>query len=204
MLGQPANLPDRPVTLDELVAQLESAPRHDPLTLRSQDIPSAPGIYVWYAKEAGCPVYVGKASGRKGLRHRIWAQHLNPRYLEGRALKFTEADSFQLSCAVTIRGQPRIDKSVFRRNVGRREQVAPGQPTVDYIRRHFELAWVILPRSEIAILERDLIARIAPTGPLYNLGGNPSPGSCKTPEVRRDPTPRNLSNRRVAAGAEGR
>jgi hypothetical protein len=115
-----------PLTLDALLAQLEDAPRYDPLTLRREDIPSATGIYVWYAKGAGCPVYVGKASGRKGLRHRIWGQHLNPGYLEGRARKFTAADSFQLGCAVVVRGRPCIDKSVFRRNIGRRERIAPG------------------------------------------------------------------------------
>lgn len=160
------------MTLDELVALLETAPRRDPLTLRREDVPSATGVYVWYSKAAGCPVYVGKASGKNGLRHRICAQHLNRSYLEGRTRKFTEADSFQLGCAVVVRGQPCIDKSVFRRNIGRRERIAPGQPTIDYIREHFELAWVVLPQAEIAILERDLIATFAQWD-LYNLGGNP-------------------------------
>jgi hypothetical protein len=107
------------MTLDELLVQLEAAPRCDPLTLRREQIPSAPGVYVWYSKATGCPVYVGKAAGSKGLRHRIWAQHLNPIYLEGRIEKITAADSFQLGCAVVLRGQPRIDKSVLRRNIGR-------------------------------------------------------------------------------------
>jgi hypothetical protein len=146
---QTTDLVETSVTLDELLAQLEAAPRRDPLTRRRDDVPSVTGVYVWYAKEAGCPVYVGKASGRKGLRHRIWAQHLNPSYLEGRARKFTAADSFQLGCAVVVRARPCIDKSVFRRNIGRRECIAPGRPTVDYVCQHFELAGLFFrkPRS---------------------------------------------------------
>jgi hypothetical protein len=160
------------MTLDELLVQLEAAPRCDPLTLRREQIPSAPGVYVWYSKATGCPVYVGKAAGSKGLRHRIWAQHLNPFYLEGRAQKITAADSFQLGCAVVLRGQPRIDKSVFRRNIGRRERIGPSQAIVDYIRERFEVAWVVTPQSKIAMLERGLIARLAAERDLYNLSGN--------------------------------
>jgi hypothetical protein len=100
--------------LNELLSELKAVPRYDPITLRRNDIPYTPGVYVWYSKSNGSPVYVGKAASTKGLRHRIWAQHLNPGYVEGRAQKFTPADSFQLSCAVIVRGQPHIDKSVFR------------------------------------------------------------------------------------------
>jgi hypothetical protein len=161
-----------PITLDELVTRLDAAPRHDPLTLESRDIPSETGIYVWYAKRTGWPAYVGAASGR-GLRHRIWAQHLNANYLEGRAQKINQADFFQLGCAVVARGRPCIDKSVFRRNIGRQERIAPGQGTVDYIRQCFEVAWVLLPRSEIIMLERELIARFGAKWNLYNIKGNP-------------------------------
>jgi hypothetical protein len=123
--------------LAEVLARLDAIPPRDPLALRRDDIPPVRGIYVWYSKATGHPVYVGKAAGSKGLRHRIWAQHLSPGYLEGRVQKVTSADSFQLSCTVVMRGEPRIDKSVFRRNVGRRERIAPGQPTVHYTCNHF-------------------------------------------------------------------
>ena len=172
--GRQSTLLEVQVTLDELLAQIEAALRRDPLTLRREDIPSAPGVYVWYSKATRSPVYIGKAAGGNGLRHRIWAQHLNPRYLEGRVQKMTAADAFQLSCAIVVQGQPRIDKSVFRRNIGRRERIAPGQATVDYIHECFEVAWVVLPQSEVAILERELIARFAAKWDLYNLSGNPS------------------------------
>jgi hypothetical protein len=97
--------------LDEVLARLDAIPPRDPLALRRDDIPPVRGIYVWYSKATGHPVYVGKAAGSKGLRHRIWAQHLNPGYLEGRVQKVTSADSFQLSCTVVMRGKPRITRA---------------------------------------------------------------------------------------------
>ena len=171
VINQPSPWSQSPITLDDLMARLDAAPRHDPLTLKSRDIPSETGNYVWYVKATGNPAYVGAASG-SGLRRRIWAQHLNPRYLEGREQKFTGADLFQLSCAVVVRGRPWIDKSVFRRNIGRRERIAPGQATVDYIRHRLEVAWALLPRSEICVLERALIASFGTKWDLYNLRGN--------------------------------
>ena len=96
-----------------------------------------------------------------------------PRYLEGRAHKFTEADSYQLGCAAVVRGRSCIDKSVFRRNIGRRERIAPGQATVDYIRQHFEVAWIVLPQPAIVPFERGLIERLAAEYDLYNRNGNP-------------------------------
>jgi hypothetical protein len=61
---------------------------------------------------------------------------------------------------------------VFRRNIGRRERIGPGQAAVDFIRERFELAWVVTPQSKIAMLERGLIARFAAEWDLYNLSGN--------------------------------
>lgn len=161
------------VTLDDVLARLATATRHDPVTLKSRDIPSETGIYVWYVKGTGNPVYVGKASGKKGLRYRIWAQHLNPNYLEWREQKFTEADVFQLGCAVVVRGRRGIDKSVFRRGIGRPERIPPGPLTVDYIRQYFKVAWIVLLQPEVVALERGLIGRLAAAYDLYNLSDNP-------------------------------
>lgn len=73
-----SNRPEAQVKLDQVLARLAAATRYDPVTLKSRDIPSESGIYVWYVKSTGNPVHVGKACGRKRLRHRIWGQHLNP------------------------------------------------------------------------------------------------------------------------------
>jgi hypothetical protein len=35
------------------------------------------------------------------------------------------------------------------------------------------VTWLALPQSEAAVLERDLIAKFAAEGDLYNLSGNP-------------------------------
>ena len=44
---------------------------------------------------------------------------------------------------------------------------------MDYIRHHFAVAWIVLPRPETVALERALIARFAAACDLYNLNGNP-------------------------------
>ena len=46
------------MTLEELVAQLKVAPRCDPATLRPENIPKAPGIYVWYTEVNEVPMSV--------------------------------------------------------------------------------------------------------------------------------------------------
>jgi hypothetical protein len=35
------------MTLKKLLSQLKRAQRHDALTLRGEDIPADPGLYVW-------------------------------------------------------------------------------------------------------------------------------------------------------------
>jgi hypothetical protein len=144
---------------------LGAAPRRRPGDLLREDIPRVPGIYVWFASADGRPVYVGSATGGAGLRHRIWAQHLNRRYLEGRSEKISAADEHQLEHAVLVRGRRCIDKSVFRRSIGRCHRLPPGQATVDFIRDYLVVAWVGLPdltRLDILGLEGELVHVLAP------------------------------------------
>jgi hypothetical protein len=171
------------MNFEDLLFRVEGAPRHNPLLLRREDIPPLPGVYVWRSKDKDRPVYIGKATGSGGLRRRIWAQHLNPRYLEGRSDRIVAADSFQLSRAVIVRGQRVIDKSVFRRNIGRRERLAPGQPTVDYICIHFAVSWLTVPLLEAAAFERYLIKALSPVSDLYNRAGVLSSRSTHTIEA---------------------
>jgi len=81
------------MTFEEMKAALQV--RHRAADLRRDQIPSAPGLYVWSSWVSGEILYVGKASGRAGLRKRIWGQHLNPKYVETRESKFQPADDFQ-------------------------------------------------------------------------------------------------------------
>ncbi len=42
--------------------------------LSSRDIPIMPGVYAWYRQSE--PVYASRATGKHGLRDRIWGNHL--------------------------------------------------------------------------------------------------------------------------------
>src|SRR5438128_12099859 len=105
------------MTIDEIKAQLK-APR-DASAITRDDVPPQQGLYVWFGKPSEEVLYVGKASGKGGLRKRIWSQHLNPKYLENRVAKFQAADEFQLSCRVLRGGKPCVEQSVFRRSIAR-------------------------------------------------------------------------------------
>ena len=53
---------------------MDDVPRHAAARLSERDVPAAPGVYAWYRDSA--PVYSGRATGRKGLRTRIWHEQL--------------------------------------------------------------------------------------------------------------------------------
>ena len=153
------------MTLDEMKVLLQA--RHEAKTLSRDEIPISQGLYVWSSASSGDVLYVGKASNRGGLRGRIWSQHLNPTYLESRETKFrTLADDFQRGCNVLRSGNVCVDKSVFRRSIGRKFRLAPGEGTVRYIREHLSVAWVIFVPDlvrEIPRFERELIRELKPS-----------------------------------------
>ena len=101
------------------------------------------GIYFWFDKSNDELVYIGIGTGDGGLKKRIVTQHLNPKYIEFRPKVHNEVkDSFQLSCAITRiskkdgsieRG---IDKSAFRKTIGRTLRLRPGEATVNYIKEN--------------------------------------------------------------------
>ncbi len=137
--------------------------RHNAATLKRDDIPSQQGLYVWYGIEPGDVLYVGKATGRAGLRRRIWGQHLNPKYVETRLAKFRPADEFQRSCGVMVAGKVCVDKSVFRRSIGRRFRLAPGEDTVRYIKQNLAVAWLTADLvGDVQKCELELIRELKP------------------------------------------
>ena len=96
------------------------------------------GMYFWFDQRTNRLVYIGIAVGVGGLRKRIISQHLNPKYLEYRPEKHTKKDSFQLQYVVRVsrKAAPTllgIDKSAFRKSIGRKLYLKPGNETVDYI-----------------------------------------------------------------------
>ena len=161
------------LSLEEaLLDRLRTEPRLPADSIMRESITRDPGLYVWYEKDSRRPSYVGKATGRRGLRGRIWSQHLNPNYLEVRPEKQTQEDRRQLRHGVRHNQRPAIEKSAFRKALARRFDLAPGQPVVEFIRERYELALLPLPHEThraILTIEYSLIATLSP---LLNRSGN--------------------------------
>ena len=138
-----------PAAIPELA--LVSAPRHAVSGLVKDDVPTSPGLYAWWPRDGpDRPVYVGRALGAKGLRGRIWSQHLRPGYLEARPEKATARDAAQLGHGVVDgKGRPAIEKSAFRKSVARAHVLAPGAPTVAWITERYVVSWVTLEQLDI-------------------------------------------------------
>ena len=126
-------------------------------------VPIKRGIYFWIDNKKNHPVYIGKA---KSLRKRM-LQHLNPKYLEYRTSKHTTKDSFQLRHAIKrpskdgSKIREGIDKSVFRRSIGRKLKLKPGNETVDYITKNCYLK-VLVYKEDLSTLENYLIKKYQP------------------------------------------
>jgi len=138
-------------------------------------IPERIGVYAWSTKD-GQVAYVGSGIGKKsshtGLYRRIITELLNPHYLLSIEGAKKDLDSYQIKhCAYRKRTKkPAIDKNAFRKNVGRIEQISPGEPTVNFIKSNFLLRFVITDSDELANkLERKLIIEKKPK---YNIQGN--------------------------------
>jgi hypothetical protein len=130
------------------------------------------GIYFWFNKDSNCLVYVGIAIGKGGLRRRILNQHLNPKYLEFRSEKHSSKDEFQLSNSIkrvnkknaTI--QIGIDKSAFRKSIGRKLHLSPGDETVQYMYDNFYIK--IFESEDVDSIKEMEIRIIIEYEPLFN------------------------------------
>ena len=172
------------MTLEEMKAALGI--RRPAAELSRDEIPIAPGLYVWSSWKGADILYVGKASGLAGLRKRIWSQHLNPKYVETRESRFRPADDFQRGCNVLSGGRVCVDKSVFRRSLGRKFKLPPGHETVRHIRENLAVAWVTFTREaapEIPHLERELIRDLRPS---LNVNGTSSGKRTANPALQSD------------------
>jgi hypothetical protein len=64
---------------------------------------------------------------------------------------------------VLVSGKACVDKSVFRRSLGRRFKLAPGEGTVRYIRENLAVAWLTEDvLGDIPKCELDLIRELDP------------------------------------------
>jgi len=127
------------------------------------------GIYFWFDKENDQLVYIGIAVGMGGLKKRIVSQHLNPKYLEYRTEKHTSKDKFQLEYAIESLSKKGgnirkgIDKSAFRKSIGRKLLLKAGNETVNYI---LDNLYLKINKSEdiddIKAIEKELIGIYQP------------------------------------------
>lgn len=103
--------------------------------LRLSDVPTAPGVYVWFSERE--PVYVGEAKGSQGLRGRLGA-HLRTGVDLSRS-------TLRASVAVDLLGVPR---STARRrpSVLTPEEVA----VVSQWLRACDISWVVCEDAEAA------------------------------------------------------
>lgn len=127
------------------------------------------GIYFWFDNAEGSLVYIGIAVGVGGLKKRIAQQHLNPKYLEYRDEKHTSKDEYQLKHAMlrlskkTREAKKGIDKSAFRKSIGRMLSLKPGAETVNYIKLNLRLE--VFESEDILMIksmEKILIAQYQP------------------------------------------
>lgn len=129
-------------------------------------IPRNKGIYFWLNNKTDEVVYIGTGSSNKGLYARIIGQHLRPAYIEYRAkVHHKEKDAFQLKHAIIRErdGAPGVDQSVFRRGIGRKYNIKPGEGTVNYIKENLYLKFYeVDDKEELMILEKQLILKHKP------------------------------------------
>lgn len=140
--------------------------KYDANLIIRDDIPVEIGVYAWYTKSNEELIYIGKATGKGGLRKRIWSQHLNPKYLECRTSKFTSKDSFQVDNPVLHNNKIGIDKSAFRKSVARKYFLLAGNDSVQYLKSNYLIAFESyknLSTAEIATLEKELIFKMKPS-----------------------------------------
>lgn len=127
------------------------------------------GIYFWIDRSDNTLVYIGIAVGVGGLKKRVAQQHLSAKYLEYRSEKHTSKDEFQLKFAIlrvskkTGETKYGIDKSAFRKSIGRMLQLKPGDETVNYIKNNLMLEVFESEDVEfIKSMEKHLIAKNQP------------------------------------------
>jgi hypothetical protein len=136
---------------------------------------SKKGIYFWFTKNSDTLVYIGVALGSGGLKKRIISQHLNEKYLEYRQKKHTEKDKFQLqyACKKTSKDgiiHLGIDKSSFRKSIGRKLELKPGCDTVQYILCNLYLKF--FESEDISTIKELEVSLIKKHTPLFNTSHN--------------------------------
>lgn len=138
--------------------------RIEPGNAKKELLPKKRGMYFWFDKKNDKVVYIGIAVGKKGLRGRIVSQHLRPEYLEYRPEKQSKKlDCFQIVNPFNKGNKKGIDKSAFRKSIGRKLKIKPGIDTCSYIVDNLYLRVFESEKIEyIKALEKELIQEHQP------------------------------------------
>ena len=125
--------------------------------LNLNTVPKNRGIYIWFR---GLTIeYIGVANNKNGLYGRVVRQHLNEEYLEFRPTSQSSKDTYQLTHAIekVVGNEIKygIDKSTFRKKIGRKFELRPSKETVDYIKQNGSIKYV--PVEDISKEKLDLI-----------------------------------------------
>ena len=135
-------------------------------TLNYDDIknqaPKIKGIYFWFNGQD--LQYIGIAKNKDGLYKRIVLQHLSEKYLEYRDTAHSSKDSYQLENSINRISKDGmilrkgIDKSTFRKKIGRKFNLKPGKDTVRYIKSNG--LFKIIPLKDISDEKLELLETI--------------------------------------------
>jgi len=136
--------------------------KYDPTQIEKV-IPRDKGLYVWWSRRRGKAVYVGIALNRNGLLGRVLRQHLNPKYLEYRSDKTSNAKR-----TVVLNGKKACEKSVFRKAISEKYNIDPGVECVDYIMKHFLVSFFPMKTSSIEKIKQKEQLLIKDIKPSFN------------------------------------
>lgn len=142
---------------------IKSFTKYSPIS-RRQLPPSNPGIYICVDHNLEI-LYVGSATGKKGLRGRICGQHLNRKYVESRQERWSYLDSYQAGNPLLIAGKLAIDKSTLRKKVGRKYRLYVHE-TTDFLIKNFFFYWcelISFNREKVLSIEKELILVTRPS-----------------------------------------
>ena len=150
------------------MSNLPESLREIDLSNHQSELSNQKGIYFWFDSNSKECVYIGIACSKNGLKGRISKQRLNPKYLESREHKHSTNDHFQLKHAIirlSSKGVMKkcIDKSTFRKSIGRSLELKPGDETCSYLLANLNLK--VHESSNVDYLkslEKELIKKLQP------------------------------------------
>lgn len=121
---------------------LDKFEKYDPAQVRDK-ITKDPGLFIWFDRASGRPVYIDITNSRDGLHGLVIRQNLSPSYVESRPDRIKNAHAVGNSKD----GRPVVEKSYFRKIVSEKYSLKPGSDCVEFIQKNFLIALCPMPGS---------------------------------------------------------